>query len=117
MNDSREHDEHISARIYDALEYGENRAKSADELSVQLDIDKRQVHEEVRKERLAGIPICSSSKGYFRGSREDQIATFNLLYNRLKGSAEVIAAMKKTIWGDGEPDNQMKLSDLFDMTA
>ncbi len=118
MNDTREYNEKIDTRVYDLLDYGREKAKSAKYIGARLDCSERDVQELVRQSRLAGIPICSLGKGYFRGSREDQIATYNLLKSRAVGALEVVRAFARAIWGKEEPDDeQISLDDLFDMTT
>ena len=118
MNDTIHYDyagNSILTRVYDILEYGEENAKSGKRIAEELDIDKRQVEKEVFEARKHGIPICSSTKGYFRGNEQEKGATWNSLFSRWKSTGEMLQGLKKAFWGDKEPDNQIQLSDLFDM--
>ena len=108
----------ILTRIYDILGYGRENAKQWKEIEEIIDIDKRQIEDEVRTARVNGIPICSvTGIGYYRGDRAEQIRMYYSFRNRRIRTQEVEEGFRKAIWGDNTPDEQLTLEELYDMST
>ena len=64
--------------IINALSYGQQNAKSRAELQALSGLCDREVRREIRRLRLSGIPVCSSSRvpGYWLPETSDELSTF-----------------------------------------
>lgn len=83
--------------IIELLELGEENARTAKELAKAQNMDIRDVMQAVRVERLAGQPICSTSKGYFIADcKQDLDATISRLYKQARETRRVAESMKTT---------------------
>ena len=82
--------------IYELLEFGEDNAKTSEELARYLNICKRDIMEYVRLERLSGKPICSTCKGYFLPDNKEELKdTIIRLYLQAREIKRVADAMKE----------------------
>ena len=82
--------------IYELLAVGEQNARTSKELSNACNIEVRDVMQAIRVERLAGKPICSTSKGYFLPADiSDLNRTISRLYKQSRETRRVAEAMRK----------------------
>lgn len=82
--------------INELLGTGEGEAKTAATLAEVLKIDGRIVMEQIRKERLSGILICSTSHGYFMPGNDLEINhTISRLYKMARENRKVAQAMQE----------------------
>lgn len=81
--------------ILELLGTGERNAKTAKELAKNTGVSVRDVMQAVRVERLAGLPICSSAKGYFLAETETDLQiTISRLYKQARETRKVAEALK-----------------------
>lgn len=82
--------------VNELLAIGEENARSSSELARTLNIDKRDIMQAVRIERLAGFPICSNCKGYYMPENKTELKnTIIRLYKQAKETKRVADAMRE----------------------
>ena len=82
--------------INELLSYGEENARTSTELAKILNMDKRDIMQAVRLERLAGFPICSNYKGYYMPENKTELKnTIIRLYKQAKETKRVADAIRK----------------------
>lgn len=88
--------------IYELLSKGEQNARTAKELARATKTEVREVMQIIRAERLAGLPICSTCKGFFLPTTKDEIkTTIKRLYMQAKETERVADAMEKFYKNNG----------------
>lgn len=84
--------------IIELLSVGEENALTNAELSMASGLSSREVREYIRKERLSGEPICSSSRGFYKPeSVKDIYKTISRLYKQAREVRKAAQAMKKCL--------------------
>lgn len=97
--------------IFELLQPGEDTAKTARELSKTTGLGVREVMQAVRAERLAGLPICGTCKGFFTPATDAELAhTISRLYKQARETRKVAEALKSAR-GAG---NERKQADFMD---
>ena len=82
--------------IYEHLKKGAKNAISCKELSKVLGYDKSTVKELVRRDRYAGIPIISSSRGYYMPESTEEIKDLIIRFRTTaKRHSELATAIQK----------------------
>lgn len=83
--------------MIELLSQGQKNARSSRELSNVTGLTVREVADAIRRERLAGKPICSCSHGYYLPDDiTDLKSTIKRLYKKANETRRVADAMKQT---------------------
>lgn len=84
--------------IIELLNIGETNARTSQELAIALNINTRDVMQAIRTERLNGLLICGTSKGYFLPENEnDIIYTIKRLKKQGNETIRVANAMQERV--------------------
>lgn len=84
--------------IHELLGTGEKEAITAAALAKNLNMDTRNVMDQIRTERLSGILICSSHCGYFMPGNDLEINhTISRLYRFARENIKVAKAMQEAM--------------------
>ena len=74
----------MNNKVSDILHRGEENATSAGDISLLLNVDRRELRRMIHQERRDGIPILSSSKGLFMPSEDPKAAVSEIQAFRRK---------------------------------
>lgn len=107
-------DNNMKMIIYDSLKVGEENGISQKDLARILNMNERQLREEVAKEREAGALICSSDRGYYRAKNRAEIEnTYNRLRSRALGTLAMLKPFAKRLNKDDVINEQMSIDDFL----
>ena len=100
--------------VYDSLKVGEENGISQKDLARILNMNERQLREEVAKEREAGALICSSDRGYYRAKNRAEIEnTYNRLRSRALGTLAMLKPFAERLKREDVINEQMNIDDYL----
>ncbi|MDE6996775.1 MAG: hypothetical protein K2P04_02720 [Oscillospiraceae bacterium] len=77
---------------------GESGAATSQELEIALSVRSREVRDAVNRLRCRGVPIASSSSGYFYAATEQEVrATIAHMTHRISGISAAIRGLNKSL--------------------
>ena len=83
--------------IYTILNKGEDNAIHQKDICEAYDLEPRYFQELVRRERLEGLPICATSKGYFLPETIEELKrTISRFYKQARELRKVAEKMKES---------------------
>ena len=98
----------MNVRVFDLLSPGESNAITSRELEALTGWTERLIRKRIRYERLAGLPILSSGKGFFLPASDAELRRFaRSIAHRAAAITEIAHAAEKAA---AEADGQAQIA-------